>query len=281
MLNFKKMHGLGNDFVIFDLRDLPQQELKEQRKLIKKKVVKIAGRHTGIGCDSVILMEPATDKFANFYMRVFNADGTEAGARGNATRCVALIDMEEHNRGHTIVQTEAGTLQCQKEGDNMVKADMGEPKFGWKDIPLSQKQDTLHLDIKINPACKDPVAVNVGNPHCVFFVKELDKIDVAGIGAALENNPLFPERTNIEFVEVKGRDRLRMKVWERGVGVTQACGSGACAVIAAAVSRDLAARKSEIMMDGGKLLMKWREEDGHIIMTGAVTPVFDGVYKDL
>lgn len=268
MIKFKKMHGLGNDFVIFDAR-------KENIFLPPEEMVFIADRHFGVGCDQIVVLEESdkADVFAYF----FNADGTESGACGNASRCIADLIMTEKSTDSCAIEVTYGILYCKKADEQRVQVDMGIPKTEWKSIPLSQEADTLSLKLDID-GLSNPVAVNMGNPHCVFFVDNLEAIknDLQKIGQAVENHELFPQRTNVEFVEVLSRTKLRQITWERGAGFTLACGSGACAVAVAAIRRGLTDRKVEIKLDGGTLEIEWRETDDHVLMTGTVAYVFDG-----
>lgn len=265
-LAFRKMHGLGNDFAILDLRD---------GGIVDKALVKkIADRKRGIGCDQVLTMEKPVKQGANFLMRIYNPDGTEAGACGNGTRCVARLYMDMEKQSACTVETKAGLLACNDRGGS-VEVDMGVPKLGWKDIPLAEERDTLHLGMSDGPL-PDPVAVSMGNPHAVFFVDDVNKYDIAALGPQVERHVLFPERTNVEFAQVLSPDKIRMRVWERGAGITEACGSGACATIVAAVRRGLTGRKAEIILDGGSLFLEWRAGDDHVLMTGPATLVFKG-----
>jgi diaminopimelate epimerase len=264
MISFKKMHGLGNDFVILDGR-------KAALALSDSQVRHIADRHRGVGCDQLIVMEAPETAESDIFMRIYNPDGSVAGACGNATRCVADILMREKGADKVVIQTISGLLVCTRSGVADVTVDMGPARLDWDQIPLSKDCDTLHL-----PLAGDPVGVNMGNPHAVLFVADADKADVAGIGPGIEKDPLFPQKTNVEFVSIMGKDHLRMRVWERGAGITQACGSGACAVGVAAVRRGLTGRKVKITLDGGDLLIEWRETDGHVLMTGPLTYSFDG-----
>ncbi len=266
------MHGLGNDFVILDLRDGTAAPAPA-------KIAEIANRKTGIGCDQLIILAPKRNPEAALFMDIYNQDGSGAEACGNATRCVASLLMSETGDDMVVIETVAGTLPCWKEPDGRITADMGEPKFGWKDIPLSKETDTLHLGIG-EGAVKDPVGVNVGNPHAVFFVDDVEKLDVQKIGPRFESDKLFPNKINVEFVEVRSPAELRMRVWERNAGETHACGSGACATLVAAVRRGLADRKADIVLDGGTLSIHWRD-DNHVLMTGAAAHVFDGTLKDI
>ncbi len=274
-LSFIKMHGLGNDFVIIDATERPVSLNETQRR-------QIADRRYGAGCDQLIVMEPPKDKSADLFMRIYNPDSSEAGACGNGTRCVAHLWMSRNKKKSCIVQTMAGLLQCRMMDRDMVQVDMGAPRLGWKDIPLMEERDTLHLGVGLmNGPLNDPVAVNVGNPHAVFFVDDVRTVDVKTLGPQVENNVLFPQRTNVEFAQVMAPDKIRVRVWERGTGVTEACGSGACATIVAAVRRGLTGRKAEIVLDGGSLFLEWRQNDDHILMTGPAAYVFEGSISEV
>ncbi|MAF67800.1 MAG: diaminopimelate epimerase [Micavibrio sp.] len=271
MIKFRKMHGLGNDFVILDAR--------KERALLNissESTQKICDRNKGIGCDQLIVLEnPKSDK-ADIFMRIYNPDGGEAGACGNATRCVADIIGKEQDKETLVVETISGLLGCIRNKDATVTVDMGTPILDWENIPLSQECDIDNLPLD----CVDASAVGMGNPHCIIFVENADKADVKNCGSCLETHPLFPERTNVEFVSFSSRAHMRMRVWERGAGITLACGSGACAAAVAAMRRNLCARKITITLDGGTLDIEWRESDNHVLMTGGFTYVFDGVYRN-
>jgi len=271
-LPFRKMHGLGNDFVVIDLRRHPHA-------FSAADVRRIADRRTGVGCDQFITIEPPRSPGATAFMGIRNFDGSEAGACGNATRCVAHLLMAESAADSVVVETVSGLLPAQRAGAGLVTVDMGPARFDWRAVPLAEPRDTLHLDIGAGPL-HDPVAVSMGNPHAVFFVDDVDAVPLDEVGPALEHHPLFPERANIEAVQVLSPDRLRMRVWERGAGITQACGSGACAAMAAAVKRGLSADKAEVVLDGGSLNMEWRASDGHVLMTGAVATSFTGTLNE-
>ncbi|MEE8534700.1 MAG: diaminopimelate epimerase [Kiloniellales bacterium] len=264
---FIKMHGLGNDFVVVDAR-------REPFVLDEAAARAIADRRRGIGCDQVIVMEPARGGQADVFMRVHNADGGEVGACGNGTRCVASLVMAEAKAGHCTIETLAGLLGATAAGADRVAVDMGPARCDWREIPLAHEADTLHLDLALGPLA-GPVAVNVGNPHAVFFVDDVEAIDLAMLGPKLEHDPLFPERANIGVAQVTGEDRLRLRVWERGVGLTRACGTGACAAAVAAHRRGLTGRDVEVALDGGPLEIAWRD-DGHVVMTGPVATSFTG-----
>ncbi len=269
-LPFIKMHGLGNDFVVIDA-------MKEKVSLPDDRRRAIADRRYGIGCDQLLVMEPPKDKGADLFMRIYNPDGSEAQACGNGTRCVAHLWMSKNNKRNCTIQTVAGLLKCGMASNDRVQVDMGVPRLGWKDIPLAEERDTLNLGVGLmHGPLNNPVAVNVGNPHAVFFVDDVRKVDVEGLGPQVENHVLFPQRTNVEFAQVMADDKIRVRVWERGTGVTQACGSGACATMVAAVRRGLTGRKAEIVLDGGSLFLEWREGDDRVLMTGPVAYVFEG-----
>ncbi len=264
---FIKMHGLGNDFVILDAR-------RREIALGAERVRAIANRRTGIGCDQLIVLREPADGAADAAFSIHNADGGEAEACGNAARCVAWMAMEESGRETARLETGAGTLAARRAGPLAVTVDMGEPRFDWRDIPLASAADTLHLPLARGPL-EDPVAVSMGNPHAVFFVNDADAVDLAALGPSLEHDPMFPERANIGVAEPRGPDRMRLRVWERGAGLTMACGTGACAALAAAHRRGLAGRRATMELDGGPLEIVWGE-DGRVAMTGPVAIAFRG-----
>ena len=264
---FLKMHGLGNDFVVIDAR-------RRAVELGEDRARRIADRREGVGCDQLILIEPAKSRLADAFMRIRNADGGEVGACGNATRCVADLLMKESGSRHVVIETEAGLLDAEAAAGGMVSVDMGEARLDWREIPLAKPMDTLHMDLALGPLA-DPVGVNVGNPHAVFFVPDAEALDLAALGPVLEHHPLFPERVNVEVATVLSPERIRMRVWERGAGITRACGTGACATLVAAVRRKLARRRAEILLDGGSLEIEWLA-DNHLRMTGPVAVSFAG-----
>lgn len=265
---FIKMHGLGNDFVILDAR-------RREIALGAERVRAIANRRTGIGCDQLIVLREPADGAADAAFSIHNADGGEAEACGNAARCVAWMAMEESGRDTARLETGAGTLAARRAGPLAVTVDMGEPRFDWRDIPLASAADTLHLPLARGPL-EDPVAVSMGNPHAVFFVDDADAVDLAALGPSLEHDPMFPERANIGVAAPRGPDRMRLRVWERGAGLTMACGTGACAALAAAHRRGLAGRRATMELDGGPLEIVWGE-DGRVAMTGPVAIAFRGI----
>ena len=267
-LPFIKMHGLGNDFVVVDARARPFAPRPEQARAL-------ADRRTGIGCDQLIVIENPASSLADAFMRIRNADGGEVAACGNATRCVAALLMREKRAKHAVIETAAGLLDAEAAGDGEISVDMGRVSFDWRDIPLSEAADTLHLGIEAGPL-RDPVVLNVGNPHAVFFVEDAERAPIELFGPVVERHPLFPERTNVEAAQVLGRDRIRLRVWERGVGLTRACGTGACAAVVAAGRRGLAGRRVTVTLDGGSLRIDWLRDD-HVLMTGPVATSFTGV----
>ncbi|MBV9736141.1 MAG: diaminopimelate epimerase [Acidisphaera sp.] len=263
---FVKMHGLGNDFVVFDERAAPLG-------LTAARAAAIADRRSGVGCDQFITIEPPPPG-ADAFMRIRNPDGAEAGACGNATRCVADLLFRETGRPRQVIRTAAGDLAAEVRADGTVQVDMGPARLDWQDIPLARPADTLHLDLA-EGSLADPAACSIGNPHVTFFVADPESVPVAAIGPRIECDPLFPQRANVGFASVPGPDRLRLRVWERGAGLTRACGSGACAALVNAHRRGLTGRKAEVVLDGGALRIEWRP-DGHVLMTGPTATAFHG-----
>ncbi|MGO8917865.1 MAG: diaminopimelate epimerase [Stellaceae bacterium] len=264
---FLKMHGLGNDFVVLDAR-------AEALALDGKAARAIADRHTGVGCDQLLILEPPKSPGADIFMRIRNADGGEVEACGNGTRCIAALVMRETGKERVVVETAAGLLEAHAAGAGRVSVDMGAAHLLWRDIPLARECDTLHVPLSLGPLV-DPVCTSMGNPHATFFVADAEAIDLAALGPRLERDAIFPERANIGVAQVLSPTRLRFRVWERGAGITIACGTGACAALVAAARRGLAERKAEIVLDGGPLEIEWRA-DGHVLMTGPVAVSFSG-----
>ena len=267
-LSFIKMHGLGNDFVVVDARARAFSPASAQ-------VRALADRRTGVGCDQLIVIEKPSNGLADAFMRIRNADGSEVAACGNATRCVAALLMRETGRTHAVIETAAGLLGAEAAVGGFISVDMGRVRCDWRDIPLAEAADTLHLGIDAGPL-RDPVAVNVGNPHAVFFVDDAERAPIELFGPVVERHPLFPEGTNVGAAQVLARDRIRLRVWERGVGLTRACGTGACAAAVAAGRRGLAERSVTVVLDGGSLRIDWLRDD-HVLMTGPVATSFTGV----
>lgn len=264
---FFKMHGLGNDFVILDARIHALTLTAETARAI-------ADRHTGIGCDQLIVIEAARNAVSDCWMSIYNPDGSQSGACGNATRCVAWLLMRELGRDKVVIETRAGLLDAEARDGMRVAVDMGTAKLDWRDMPLASAVDTLHLGIGIG-RLTDPVGVSMGNPHAVFFVDDAESVDLAALGPVLEHHSLFPERANIEVAQILEPGRIRMRVWERGAGITQACGTGACATLVAAARRGLSGREADIVLDGGTLQIQWLKDD-HVLMTGPVAVSFAG-----
>jgi len=269
---FRKMHGCGNDFVVFDDR-------AGALGFTQARAAALADRRTGIGCDQFIVMEPAPpNSNADVFMRIRNPDGTEAGACGNATRCVAWLLAEQSGRTHQVVRTVAGNLPADVLPDGRVTVDMGPARLDWLDIPLARPMDTLHLDLTVGPVA-DPAAASMGNPHATFFVPDIGALAVDQLGPRLEHDPLFPARANIGFAQVLSPNRIRLRVWERGAGLTLACGSGACAALVNAHRRGLTGRRATVVMDGGELEIVWRDDGqrgNSVRMTGPVATAFTG-----
>ena len=266
MLSFRKMHGLGNDFVVLDGRAAPLGLTRDQ-------IVALADRRRGIGCDQLIIMEPPPPG-PDVFMRIHNPDGSEAGACGNATRCIASLISAETGKAQVVVRTISGDLPSEKTPDGLWRVDMGPARLGWRDVPLAQEADTLHVPLACGPVA-DPAACSMGNPHANFFVPNLDALPISEIGPRIEHDPIFPDRANVGFVQVMSPDHLRLVVWERGAGLTLACGSGACAAMVNAHRRGLTGRAARISMPGGDLFMEWRQ-DGHVLMTCPVATAFIG-----
>ena len=259
-LAFMKMHGAGNDFVVIDSRG--------REAVVTHGLARALGdRHRGVGFDQ--LAEIRSSEVADFELDFWNSDGSRAGACGNATRCVSDYVMRGAGRASVDLVTERGRLRAERV-DGSVWVNMGAPQLVWGEVPLASPVDTLHL-----PLAGDPAAVGMGNPHCVHFVNDAAAVDLSALGPAIEHNALFPQRANVEFAALLGPDHLRMRVWERGAGITLACGSGACATAVAAHLRGLTGRKVRLDMDGGVLWVDWRD-DG-VWLTGPVAHVFDGI----
>ncbi len=266
--NFIKMHGLKNDFVIIDGRE-------KKIHLSKNQIKKIANRKIGLGCDQIIILEKPKNKKTFGFIKIFNSDGSETKACGNASRCVAFLLMKELKTKKTIIQTKAGLLNAFLKKNKEVSVDIGKAYFKWNQIPLKRKMNTNKLNFKINNFV-NPFAVNVGNPHVVFFIKDLKKINLKKIGPKIERHTLFPERINVNFAEILSNNKISLKVWERGVGITKACGTGASATTVAAIKKKLInGRICYIQMDGGKLKIEYKK-NGHIVMTGPVKMIKKG-----
>ena len=263
---FIKMQGLGNDFVVFDGRsasiDLDPARLRA-----------IADRRSGVGCDQILVILPAANG-ADVRMEIRNADGSMAESCGNGARCIGQFLMDEAESDQVVVDSEAGIITCSRAGNGLITVDMGAAKLDWADIPLDREMDSLNVDMG-QPDLGNAVAVSMGNPHAVFFVDDAEAVDLECLGPHLEHSTLFPARTNVEIAQITAPDKIRMRVWERGVGITRACGTGACATGVAAARRGLTGRETDITLDGGDLHIAWRD-DGHVLMTGPAAISFYG-----
>lgn len=262
---FVKMHGCGNDFVVLDGR-------ATRRALDPDAVRRIGDRHRGVGFDQLLLIEPGAD--TDVVLRFFNTDGSESGACGNGTRCVARLLFDEGAADALTIAVGERRLLAERLADGRIAVAMGEPVLDWRRIPLAEACDTLEVPLDV-PGLPRPVAVNMGNPHAVFFVADLDAVDVLGLGAQLERDPMFPERANIGFAQLVAPAVLRLRVFERGAGLTQACGSGACAAMVAARRRGLVDDRARLILDGGELEISWAGK-GPVTMTGPTARVFEG-----
>ena len=272
-MKFAKMNGLGNQIAVLDARERPIT-------LNASAVEALAVPGKGIGFDQLMVLLPPKNPLADVYTEIWNADGSKVAACGNGSRCVAWYVMREMNRENLVIETEAGLLGAISVGPNRISVDMGEPIFEWERIPMSERMDTVRIELQVGPI-DDPVlhgpgVVSMGNPHCVFFVQDAELAPVEAVGPMIEYHPLFPERTNVGFAEIVARDHIRLRVWERGAGLTKACGTGACAALVAAVRRRLCDRTANVQVDGGMLQIEWRESDNHVIMTGAVALESEG-----
>ncbi|MBL3610744.1 diaminopimelate epimerase [Rhodovulum sulfidophilum] len=261
-LPFMKMHGLGNDFVVIDRR-------QGGMPLSAGLVAAIADRHRGVGFDQLAVIEPAPDADARLVF--YNADGSLSATCGNATRCIARHLIDQTGRRELTLVTERGLLSARDAGEGLTSVNMGPPILDWRGVPLADDVDLDRL-----PIAGEPVATGMGNPHCTFFVADAEAVDLETFGPEHEHHPLFPERTNVQVAHLAGPDRVRMRVWERGTGLTLASGSSSCAVAVAAARRGLTGRSVTILLDGGELRIDWRE-DG-VWMTGPTAHVFDGVF---
>ena len=267
---FVKMHGLGNDFVVLDARARPLEWSEAGYR-------RVADRRTGIGCDQFMVLR-APVRGGDVFMEIRNADGGEVEACGNGARCVAALMFDERGRDEAAVETVAGMLRAERANGGLVRVDMGPARLAWDEIPLAGPADTLCLDLAHGPLSA-PAAANIGNPHATFFVADAEALDLETWGPRVEHDPTFPERVNVGAAAMQGRGAMRLRVWERGVGITRACGTGACAAVAAAVRRGLGARRMEVRLDGGALGIEWRESDGRLLMTGPAEVSFRGALE--
>ena len=265
------MHGLGNDFVILDWRD------DRSRKVPEAAARRLADRRLGIGCDQILVLRDCDT--ADLRMDILNQDGSPSGACGNGTRCVADMMMNELQQDRIQIETDGGMLAAWRAADGDIAVDMGPVKTGWQDVPLASAADTLHVPLDIagvDAAGLDAVCHSLGNPHAVVFVEDAERVDIERIGPLVETAPLFPDRVNLSVVSRRDDGSFRMRVWERGVGITMACGSGACASGVAVVRRGLGQDENRIVMDGGAVTISWNRDTSHVVMTGPVSYVATG-----
>ena len=267
---FIKMHGLGNDFVVID-------STKNQYAINKSSIQLISDRRFGVGCDQVIEMKPSAKE--DIYMKIYNSDGTEAEACGNAARCVAGLLFASNQKKEVSIETVAGVLKAESEEDGLIKVDMGKPSFFLKDIPLSS--DINHISFE-ELSLINGLAVNMGNPHIVFFVKDINEVDINKVGPLVENSSYFPEKVNVEVCQIINKSKIKVTVWERGAGKTLACGTGACAALVAAYKNNLTDPTAEIVLNGGSLNITWNvNSDEHVIMSGPIAVSFLGDFSTL
>jgi diaminopimelate epimerase len=272
-LPFRKMNGLGNEFVVFDARSGPIH--------LEQDSIRQLGQPGGIGFDQMITIE-RSPRGADAFMRIHNRDGGEVDACGNATRCVGWLLMGESGSKRASIETNAGLLRAFDTGTpEMITVDMGKPRFAWNEIPLAEPfADTRAIELRIGPVdaplLHSPSAVNMGNPHAIFWVDDVEAHDLGRFGPLLENHPIFPERANISLAHVVARDAMTVKTWERGVGLTKACGTAACAAAVAAMRKKFTDRSVVVTVPGGPLTVEWRD-DGHVWMTGPVETEFEGL----
>ena len=267
---FRKMHGLGNDFVVLDART-------QALAIGPDSARRLADRHSGIGCDQLIVLVPPGTAEADVDLVFYNADGSLSGACGNGTRCFASLVMAQTGRRSIRLRTAAGLLEACGEADDRVTVVMGPARLGWREVPLARPVDTLHVPTGI-AELDDAVCCSMGNPHATFLVPDADAVDLMRLGPRLEHHDLFPERANIGVTSLLGPDRLRLRVWERGAGPTLACGSGACAALVAAARRGLTGRRAEIVLERGSLDVAWRD-DGQVLLSGPVATSFTGLVE--
>jgi diaminopimelate epimerase len=269
---FAKMNGIGNEIIVVDLRDRPGVVTPEEARAVASP--------KGVHYDQLMVLQPARLAGTEAFIRIYNNDGSEAAACGNGIRCVAQRLFEASGQAQATFETRAGLLNCWRSG-NLFTVDMGPPKFGWKDIPLAEEfRDTRYIELQIGPIdapiLHSPSVVSMGNPHAVFWVDDVEAYDLARFGPLLENHPIFPERANITLAHIVDRDHITILTWERGAGLTKACGSAACATAVAAARLKRANRTVQITLPGGELTIEWREKDDHVLMTGPATFEYEG-----
>jgi diaminopimelate epimerase len=273
--SFVKMNGIGNEIVVVDLRDRAVK--------IEPQEARAAAAPEGAPYDQLMALYPPRTPGTDAFIRIYNNDGSEAGACGNGMRCVASVVADETGKDALTFETAAGLLNCWKGDDGLFTVDMGKPRFAWNEIPLAEEfRDTRAIELQIGPIDKpvlhSPAVVNMGNPHAVFWVDDVNAYDLGRFGPLLENHPMFPERANITLAHIVSRDAIVMRTWERGAGLTRACGSAACATAVAAARLKRTNRKVRMTLPGGELIIDWRESDDHVLMTGPVEFEFAGTF---
>ncbi len=274
---FAKMNGIGNEIIVLDLRAAPLHAALEVSAEEARSI------HRAYPFDQMMVLQLAKTAGTDSFVEIFNNDGSQAEACGNGTRCVAWYLMKDTARTTLKIETIAGILDCTRKGDLVFQVDMGKPRLKWDEIPLHDEfANTRTIELQIGPidapVLHTPSAVNMGNPHAVFWVNDVNAYDLARFGPLLENHPIFPQRANISLAQVVSRSHIIVKVWERGVGLTQACGSAACAAAVAAHRKDLTGRNVTVTLPGGDLQIEWRASDDHVLMSGAVELEFNGVF---
>ena len=272
---FVKMNGAGNDFIVVNALERPFAPTPDQARALSDRETGVAG-----GCDQLIVLEPS--ETGDVFMRVWNADGGVVETCGNALRCVGWLLTLAGGRDQVVIDTLGGPTTAARAGDHRVTVDMGPPRLAWNQIPLAEDMDTRGIELQVGPVdaplLHTPGAVSMGNPHVVFFIDHVpDDAFVRGTGSLIEHHPLFPDGVNVGFAHVEARDRIRLRVWERGAGLTKACGTGACAALVACARRGLTDRAATVVVDGGELVIDWRESDDHVLMTGPVQVETTGV----
>ena len=268
---FVKMNGLGNEIVVVDMR----KDAHQDAAAISPADARAAAQPAGAPYDQLMALYPPRTPGTDAYVRIYNNDGSEAGACGNGTRCIAAVVSGETGKERLLFETAAGLLPSWKNADGSFTVDMGRPRFGWQDIPLAEEfRDTRQIELQIGPIDKpvlhSPSVVSMGNPHAIFWVDDVNAHDLARFGPLLENHPIFPERANITLAQIKSRDHIVARTWERGAGLTRACGSAACATAVAAARLKRTGREVTVTVPGGDLLIEWREDTDHVWMTGPV-----------
>jgi diaminopimelate epimerase len=281
--SFVKMNGIGNEIVVVDLRKGPALAADKITPQITEEEARAAAQPAGAPYDQLMALYPPRSPGTDAFVRIFNNDGSEAGACGNGMRCVASLVSGETGKSKMTFETANGAINAWKNDDGLFTIDMGKPKFAWNEIPLSEEfRDTRAIELQIGPIDKpilhSPAVVNMGNPHAIFWVDDVNAYDLGRFGPLLENHPIFPERANITLAHIVSRDHIVMRTWERGAGLTKACGSAACATAVAAARLRRTNRKVRMTLPGGELAIEWRERDDHVLMTGPVAFEFNGTF---